>query len=113
MGDFFGPFTANDLERIWLNNLSPIQQAEVVCFFYDVSPVFFGVNQVLPQGLLRQSLESLVGLLPGGGTAVKVVQIVENLAPTVQARCERFRNSRILIRPSGYDIRTRISIPRR
>lgn len=106
MPNFEGPFTAEDLERIWLNNLTPTEQAKVICFFYDLSPVFFGINSALPSGLVRQSIEGIVGLLPGGGTATKIVSLIEGIGPTVSKSCARFRNSRLLVRTNRYTIDT-------
>jgi hypothetical protein len=86
MSRFEGPFDAQDICRIWLNNLGTRDQADSLCWFYSISPIFFGVNQPLPTGLTRTLLESAIGILPLGGTATKIVGLVENLAPTVNSR---------------------------
>jgi hypothetical protein len=86
MPGFEGPFTAEDVCRIWLNNLGVREQADVVCWFYNLAPTFFTLNQPLPTGLTRTVIETIVGILPLGGTAVKIVNVVEGLSPTVQSR---------------------------
>lgn len=93
-------FTDKDIIRFFLRNLDRREQTSVMCWFVDALPALFGVKQALPQGLIRQGVEGLVGLLPGGGTGVKILQIIEGLAPTLESRCAVFNRTGLIVRPT-------------
>lgn len=77
-------FSGRDVIRIWLNNLTRKEQAEVVCFFFDVSPAFFSVRTPLPQHIVREILEGVAGLIPIGTAVTTVVKAVERILPTLE-----------------------------
>lgn len=99
-------FSGRDVIRLWQNNLTVAEQAEVACFFVDILPLFFGLPADLPQGILRQIAEGIVGLLPFGGTAVQIVEVVESLKPTLRSRCEFFKRTGVVI--TSREVRLRL-----